>query len=201
MIVWSRARPPAVDALPKGNPADLLYLEEAAAGLSRIIPVCADAVRSSRPDVRALARAASAVQTDRLTAVSTLLREWGRSVGSGRGATGDGALDGLDGLDGEALDRAFVDRLTAHTHASIVRSRAELVAGASRVTRHLAENAIHEDDRQLRRLRVLLRAQARQGGALGVHDPVPRRGDDGGSSPGTSAATSTTPSGAGRWPT
>ncbi|MCY4726557.1 hypothetical protein NYO98_09740 [Nocardioides sp. STR2] len=198
MIAWAGVPGPTTDALPEGNPADLLYLEEAVAALSQIMAVCAGADRSSRTDVRALARAALSVQTDRFTAVSTVLHGWGRPDGSGPASTG---VDALDGLDGEALDRAFVEALTAYTHASTVRSRAELVAGASRATRNLAEHAIHEDDRQLADLRDFLRIQGQQIGAPGVHDPVARWNDDGGSWPGASAATPSDRTGARRWPT
>lgn len=188
MIIRARVPRPMTDALPEGNPADLLYLEEAVAALSQIMAVCAGAGRSARPDVRALARAALSVQADRFTAVSAVLHGWGRSDGPGRAAAA--GVDALDGLDGEALDRAFVEGLTAYTHASTVRSRAELVAGASRATRHLAELAIHEDDRQLAGLRAFLRVQAQQQtGAPVFHDPMARWNDDGGSWPGVSAAT------------
>ena len=62
-----------------------------------------------------------------------------------------------------------MDRLTAHAHASLIRSRAELVAGASRSTRSLAEHAIHADNRQLAALQGLLRP-----GAAGRRPSRPR---------------------------
>ena len=156
MIAWARATRPGLDAhaKPEGNATDLLYLEDAVAALEPIMAVCAGAARSSRPDVRALARDALSVQTDRFAAISAVLLGWGRPE---KASPPIGGPKALDGLDGEALDRLFVDRLTAHTHASLIRSRAEMIAGASRSTRSLAEDAIHADDRQLAALRGLHR--------------------------------------------
>ena len=80
MIAWARATQRGVDAhaKPEGNATDLLYLEDAVAALAPIMAVCAGAARSSRPDVRALARDALSVQTDRFAAISAVLLGWGR---------------------------------------------------------------------------------------------------------------------------
>ena len=80
MIIWARAPQPGVDAhaKPEGNATDLLYLEDAVAALAPIMAVCAGAARSSRPDVRALARDALSVQTDRFAAMSAVLLGWGQ---------------------------------------------------------------------------------------------------------------------------
>lgn len=182
MIAWARATQRGVDehAKPEGNATDLLYLEDAVAALAPIMAVCAGAARSSRPDVRALARDALSVQTDRFGAISAVLLGWGRLEKASPPIAGPKALDGLEG---EALDQLFVDRLTAHTHASLIRSRAEMVAGASRSTRSLAEDAIHADDRQLAALKGLLLALAQQAAAPVVHDSTSRWSDDGGSWP------------------
>ena len=131
--------------------------------------------RSSRPDVRALARDALSVQADRFAAMSAVLLGWGRPEKASPPIGGPGALDGLDG---EALDQMFVDRLTAHTHASLIRSRAEMVAGASRSTRSLAEDAIHADDRQLAALQVCSsswRSTGRRPGRPGLDVAMERR--------------------------
>ena len=181
MIIWARAPRPGVDAhaKPEGNATDLRYLEDAVAALVPIMAVCAGATRSSRPDVRALARDALSVQTDRFAAMSAVLLGWGQPEKAPPPIAPPGALDGLGG---EALDRMFVDRLTAHAHASLIRSRAELVAGASRSTRSLAEHAIHADDRQLAVLHGLLLVLAQhQAAAPVVHDSMSRWSDDGGS--------------------
>lgn len=180
MITGARTTQPGVDAHaePEGNATDLLYLEDAVAALAPIMAVCASASRSSRPDVRALARDALSVQTDRFAAISAVLLGWGRPEKASPPIAG---RETLDGLDGEALDRLFVDRLTAHTHASLIRSRAEMVAGASRSTRSLAEHAIHADDRQLAALRGLLLVLAQHAAAPVVHDSMSRWSDDGGS--------------------
>lgn len=156
MIIF--APRPEGHARPEGNATDLRYLEYAVAALEPIMVICADAARSSSPRVRALARDALSVQTERFDAISALLRAWGRSE-----RTGPPVAETLVGLDGEALDRLFVDRLTAHARASILSSRAELIAGASRSTRHLAEHAIHAGDRQLAALRGLLLVVASAG--------------------------------------
>ena len=186
--------PTGVDAhaKPEGNATDLLYLEDAVAALAPIMAVCAGAARSSRPDVRALARDALSVQTDRFGAISAVLLGWGRPEKVSPPIAGPKALDGLDG---EALDQLFMDRLTAHTHASLIRSRAEMVAGASRSTRSLAEDAIHADDRELASLRALLVVPAQQAGAPVVHDSMSRWSDDGGSWQRPSPVTAPSPTG------
>ena len=175
MITW--ARRPEGHEKPDGNATDLHYLEYAVAALEPIMAICADAARSSSPNVRALAREALSVQTERFDAISALLRDWGRSEGTRAPESGVEP----PGLEGEALDRLFVDRLTAHARASILTSRAELIAGASRSTRHLAEHAIHAGDRQLAALPGLLAVLAQQTGAPVVHDSMSRWSDDGGS--------------------
>jgi len=195
MITWARAPRPQVDAhaTPEGNATDLLYLEDSVAALATIMAVCAGATRSSRPDVRALAQEALSGQAGRSAAISAVLHDWGRpGTASPPVAAG---LDGVEGLDGEALDRLFVDRLTAHTHASLIRSRAELVAGANRSARRFAEHAIHADDRQLARLSGLLPVRPQKSGAPVVHDPESRWSDDGGSWQGSSPATPSSPTG------
>ena len=183
MITWARAPRPGVDAhaKPEGNATDLRYLEDAVAALVPIMAVCVGASRSSRPDVRALARDALSVQADRFAAMSAVLLGWGQPEKAPPPIAPPGALDGLGG---EALDRMFVDRLTAHAHASLIRSRAEMVAGASRSTRSLAEHAIHADDRQLAVLHGLLLVLTQHRAAASVvHDAMSRWSDDGGSWP------------------
>ena len=181
MMTWARAPRPGVDAhaKPEGNATDLRYLEDAVAALVPIMAVCAGATRSSRPDVRALARDALSVQADRSAAMSAVLLGWGQPPKAPPPIAPPG---GLDELGGEALDQLFVDRLTAHANASLIRSRAELVAGASRSTRSLAEHAIHADDRQLSVLHGLLLDPAQHRAAAPVvHDSMSRWSDDGGS--------------------
>ena len=69
--------------------------------------------------------------------------------------------DALVGLHGGVLDRVFLERLTAHAHASITGARAEMVAGVSRSARPIAERAIHAQDRQVAALARLVRTPAR----------------------------------------
>lgn len=138
---------------PYGNDADARYLEESSAALLSIMAACdAAAGRSTSDDVRALARDALADQTHQLSAISDCLLAWGRPEAT-RPRTTD--AEALVGLHGRALDQVFVDRLTAHAHASITRARAEMVAGVSRTARPIAEHAIHTHDRQLAALDLL----------------------------------------------
>jgi uncharacterized protein (DUF305 family) len=144
---------------PDGNATDVRYLEEASAALLPIMAACdAAAGRSARRDVRALARGALSVQTQQLSAISEVLRAWGRTDVV-RPRTTD--ADALVGLHGGVLDRVFLERLTAHAHASITGARAEMVAGVSRSARPIAERAIHAQDRQVAALARLVRATAR----------------------------------------
>ena len=77
-------------------------MRDAVAALVPIMAVCAGATRSSRPDVRALARHALSVQTDRFAAMSSVLLGWGQPEKAPPLIAPPGALDGLGG---EALDR------------------------------------------------------------------------------------------------
>ncbi|NPC41255.1 hypothetical protein [Nocardioides sp. zg-1230] len=180
MITWARAPRPGADgrARQAGNASDLLYLEGAVAALAPIMAVCAGATRSTRPEVRALAREALSLQVDRCAEVSAVLHGWGGLEAASPPVAGPEVVAEARG---EALDRLFVDRLIAYTHASLIRSRAELVAGANRPARLLAERAIHADDRQLARLRTLVLVQARPADAPVVHESMARWSDDGGS--------------------
>jgi uncharacterized protein (DUF305 family) len=130
-----------------GNATDLRYLEEAGAALAPIMALCASAAaRSPSSDVRALARDALTVQGDQLASISTVLRGWQRPEPT---TSTSPHAEALLGLDGEALDLAFVDRLDAHARASIAGARGEMISGANRPARLVAENAIHSGDRQL----------------------------------------------------
>lgn len=153
MIIRTDARQPEPRGVagPEGNATDLRFLEGAVASLEPIVVACAAAAaRSSRPEVRALALASLSVLTDRLSAVSALLDDWGRApVLPPRSSAADVAGWPHAG----ALDGDFLERLTAWTHASTADARAEMIAGASRSARLLAEQAIHADDRQLAVLR------------------------------------------------
>lgn len=144
---------------PDGNATDIHYLEEASAALLPMMAACdAAAGRSSRRDVRALARDALSVQTQQLSAISEVLCAWGRTNVVRLRTTN---ADALVGLHGAGLDRVFVERLTAHAHASINGARAEMVAGASRSARPIAEHAIHAHYRQLAALARLVRTTAK----------------------------------------
>jgi uncharacterized protein (DUF305 family) len=133
----------------KGNATDLRYLEDAGAALAPIMAVCESAAaRSASSDVRALAREALTVQGHQLSTISTVLRAWQRPEPT-RAPLADAHAHALVGLGGAALDRVFVERLDAHARASIAGARGEMVGGASRPARLVAEDAIHSGDRQL----------------------------------------------------
>lgn len=154
---------------PDGNASDLRYLEVAVAALEPIMAACAAAAaQSSQADVRAVARAALSVQTDRLSAISALLDAWGQPpITRPRSDEADAPAN----PDAGAREQVFLARLTAYTHASIADARAEMVAGASRAARLLAEQAIHADDRQLAALRDSIPpAHPGQTGPEALHD-------------------------------
>ena len=136
-----------------GNDVDLHYLQQSRAALGPVLEGCRTvATRGGNDDVRALARSTWVEQADRLAAVSARLREWGTAADT---SPHPASADALAPLHGAALDRAFADQLTSHAHASIDAARVELVAGAGRVERQIAEDAIHAEDRRLARLALL----------------------------------------------
>jgi len=136
-----------------GNDVDLHYLQQARAALGPVLEGCRTvATRGGDDDVRALARSTWVEQSDRLAAVSACLREWGAAADT---SPQPASADALAPLHGAALDRAFADQLTSHAHASIEAARVELVAGAGRAERQIAEDAIHAEDRRLGRLALL----------------------------------------------
>lgn len=145
-------------ARPDGNDADLRYLQEASAALLPIMAACdAAAQRSTRDDVRALARSALTMQTDQLAAISECLLAWGRPDGTRPRTT---AGEALVGLHGRTLDLALAARLTAHAHLSNAGARIEMRSGASRTARPIAERAIRGHDRQLSALDLLFPPEA-----------------------------------------
>ena len=182
MIVWAPGRGREAGAgRPEGNASDTRYLTEALAALEPIVAACGAAARSARPDVRALARAARSEETVRRSAISGVLHDWGRLEAAHREVT---EAEALAGLEGEALDRAFVERLVAGTHASIAGAHAEMVVGASRSARLVARHAIHAGYRQLAALEGLLPAETREAvDARTEHDSGDRWSDDGGPEP------------------
>ena len=137
----------AAPSRPDGNDADLLYLEQAHAALGPVLTACSAAVaHGASSGLRALAQSTRAEQVRQLAAISACLGVW-RS--SGAKVLPLVATDALAGLRGAALHEAFVDHLTAHAHASIASARTELVTGASRSARLVAERVIHAEDRRL----------------------------------------------------
>lgn len=145
-------------ARPDGNDADLRYLAHAHAALGPVVAACSTALaRGGSTGVRALARSTWVEQTYQLAAIAACLDGW-RAPG-GEEARG-GPVDALAGLHGAALDRAFADQLRAHAHASIAAARSEMVAGASRGARQVAEHVIHAEDRRLAALERLHPADA-----------------------------------------
>lgn len=142
-----------------GNDVDLHYLQQARAALGPVVEGCRTvATRGGDDDVRALARSTWVEQADRLAAVSARLREWGTAADT---SPHPASADALAPLHGAALDRAFADQLTSHAHASIEAARVELVAGAGRAERQIAEDAIHAEDRRLAVLALLFPPPAR----------------------------------------
>ena len=182
MIVWSPGRRPGADAAarPDGNVTDLRYLEHTLAALEPIVAACGAAARSSRPDLRAIARAVRSEQTLRRSAISDVLHNWGWLETAYREVT---EAEALAGLEGDALDRALVERLLAGAHASILGARAEMVTGASRSARLVARHAIHAGYRQLAALDGLLPATPPEPASLLEDDSIDRWSNDGGSGP------------------
>jgi hypothetical protein len=140
-----------------GNEVDFHYLEEARAALPRVIAIIrAASSRGAAHDVRGLAHEALPVQTRRLAAISDYLLAADRpETPCPRPSSSDGA----SALDGPTLE-VFADALTAHAHASIAAARTEMIAGASRDARAIAEDAIRAEYRQLAALDLLLMRQS-----------------------------------------
>lgn len=140
---------------PQFNRADLQFLSEAlealdaAAGLSNVA-----AVRGSAEEVRALAQWTLTAQRRLMEALQHCLV--GDSAGDPSSARPIAvrpptrpATDHLRNLQGPALDEAFVIALTAHADRSLVRARAEMVAGLNGDARGIAELAIRKLTREL----------------------------------------------------
>lgn len=145
--------PLSAPARPDGNDADLLYLEQAHAALGPVLTACSAAVaHGASSGLRALARSTRAEQVRQLAAISACLGLW-RSPGVE--VLPLETTDALGGLRGAALHEAFVHHMRAHAHASIASARAELVVGASRSARQVAEGVIHAEDRRLAALASL----------------------------------------------
>jgi hypothetical protein len=182
MIVGAPVRGREADAgRAEGNASDTRYLTEALAALEPIVAACGAGARSARPDVRALARAARSEETVRHSAISGVLHDWGWLETAHRQVSD---AEALVGLEGESLDRAFVERLVAGTQASIAGAHAEMVVGASRSARLVARHAIHAGYRQLAALEGLLPAETREAVDTWIEpDSMDRWSDDGGPGP------------------
>jgi uncharacterized protein (DUF305 family) len=145
---------------PDGNDTDIHYLEDTRAALAPIMRASsAAASRGSRPEVRDLARVALSVQADQLAAIGACLTAWGRpDVAARPTATSQSS----PAHRGPLVDRVFVDQLSDHAHAALRAARTEMVSGASRAVRLIAEDAIHAQDRQLAALTTLSLAVAHE---------------------------------------
>lgn len=160
MIGWHLEGPREMDSArrPDGNETDLRYLEDTAAALGPILAAAATAAAAAGTEVRIVAGTSLVEHGARHAAITALLHDWGRSVHHDLPAT---PAEALAGLRGDALEEVFLVRLAAHAHASTADARMEMIAGASRSARALAEQAIHADDRRLATLAALLAARRR----------------------------------------
>lgn len=137
-----------------GNRVDVHYLLHARAALVPMLAVSRVAAQQAASHhVRALARVALSEQVDALAAITACLAGWGHDAELTSATDGDE----LAQLRGAELDRAFVGLLVRHAETSLTRARVEMVGGASRVARPIAEATIHEQDRRLAALAVLSR--------------------------------------------
>lgn len=140
-----------------GNASDARYLHEALAALEPLLADCVAAAASADVAVQLLAARTLTEQAARRTAVAALLADPDPPGRDPREVD-----EALGGLEGAAADLFFIERLTAHAHASTTAARAEMIAGADRSARALARAAIHADLRRLAALDHLLADQTRE---------------------------------------
>jgi uncharacterized protein (DUF305 family) len=120
------------------NDADLRYLRGALLALRETHGASDVAAASgSDPRVRALARQAGATQADDISAITSMLRGWDRTE---VGPTRTALPSDLRSLSGPEVDRRFIEILTAHANASLVRARTEMIEGVGDCSRLHAED-------------------------------------------------------------
>ena len=135
------------------NDADLRYLRGALLALKdtrRASDVAA--ASASDPRVRALARAEGESQADDISAITSMLRGWDRTEAGPDQAV---VTSGLRSLDGVEVDLRFIEILTAHANASLVRARIEMIEGIGDSSRLHAEDSSRASWRALATLSFL----------------------------------------------
>lgn len=136
------------------NDADLSYVRDALRAL-RDAGLASDAVVAGArdPRLRASARRTRVAQRDDVRALTSLMREWGRTVVVTRPVAAASA--GTSAADVPVSDRGLVALLVAQAEASIRSARIEMVAGFGTVSRAHAEGTIRAGSRELAVLRRL----------------------------------------------
>jgi uncharacterized protein (DUF305 family) len=143
--------------------ADLRFVRRASWGL-REAQRASDlaAAWASDPHLRALARRTRAMQENHVGEIKAMLDGWGRAEDGLDHAVASTpviapviAASDLSPLNRLALDRRFIESLTAHAEAAIASARTEMIEGFGPSSRRLAEEAIRANCRSLAALNRL----------------------------------------------
>jgi uncharacterized protein (DUF305 family) len=145
------------------NAADLRYLRRVLRALTDSHRACDMATTLAHdPRVRTFARQARATQANDIRAVTSILLRSDRHKGGPDEASAvktasspTNAARSVPPLEGLAVDRRFIEILTAHAEASLASAHAEMIEGHGEVCRRHAEDAIRTSWRQLAALSLL----------------------------------------------
>jgi uncharacterized protein (DUF305 family) len=153
------------------NAADLRYLRRALRALRESHRASDRATTLARdPRVRTFARQTRGTQADDIRAVTSMLLQSARhkgglvqaSAGKPANLPATVARPGSP-LEGLAVDRRFIEILTAHAEACLASAQTEMIEGHGEVCRRHAEDAIRTSWRQLAALSLLAPANLNAG--------------------------------------
>ncbi|MEV1290153.1 DUF305 domain-containing protein [Micromonospora sp. NPDC049679] len=125
--------------------------------------------RATSEEVKLLAAAVGATQTDEIRTMTRWLQEWGKpteadhdpSVHAAHGglpATGDAELAALTQATGRQFEQQFLNLFIAHQHNAVEMAKAEAAGGASPDAKELARRVDQSRTAQIRQMLGFIRS-------------------------------------------
>jgi uncharacterized protein (DUF305 family) len=160
----------AVKADGAHNDTDTMYLQMMVAhheqGLE-MVNLAKD--KATNPDLKTLAQAVSATQTDEVTMIKGWLTDWGQTTKvdhapsahadhGGLPATGPEEIEALKKASGKTFDTAFLNLFVAHQHNAVEMAAMEKSGGTNAETKAFAERVKQSRSAQIQQMLTLMNA-------------------------------------------
>jgi uncharacterized protein (DUF305 family) len=160
----------AVKAEGAHNDTDIMYLQMMVAHHEQGLEMVDLAKeKATNPDLKTLAQAVSATQTDEVTMIKGWLTDWGKTTQvdhapsahadhGGLPATGPEEIEALKKASGKTFDTAFLNLFVAHQHNAVEMAAMEKTGGSNKETKAFAERVKQSRTAQIQQMLTLMNA-------------------------------------------